>query len=105
MEKIIDTLLNIEQQAETNLSFIQREKERLPARIEVETEYVRQRIAQETTASLQQLKQDFEKRTADQIAAIEEESVSQIDKLVANFQSNKAYMTENLLTKLKTWSR
>jgi len=103
MEKIVDALLNIEQLAETNLSFIQREKERLPSRIEAETEHVRQRITQETSASLQQLKIDFEDRTAAQILIIEEENFRQMNTLEADFKLHKTTLTENLLEKLKTW--
>jgi len=105
MEKIIDTLLSIEQQAETSLSFIQREKERLPARIEAETGHVRQRIAQETIVSLQQLSDDFEKRTAAQILIIEEENARHITTLKADFEKQKKQICDNLLIKFTTWSR
>jgi len=104
MDEIISALLDMEQQAETTLSSIKKERERLPARIDAETKHVRERIFQETAVSLKQLRDESENYTASQVKDIEEENARHLIKLESDFAKQGDNIRTGLFAKLTSWT-
>jgi len=100
MEGIIEALLDMEQKAESTLTAIQREKDKLPARIVAETEHVRQLIAQEMTVAIKKLHEASEKTTATRIQAIQEDSAKQLADVEASFVERREALRSQLFTRL-----
>jgi len=104
MEGIIEALLDIEQKAETALTAIAREKDKLPARIAAETDHIRKLISQETTAAIRELHDASEKSTAARIQSIRDESAKQLTDLESRFAERRDQLHSQLFKRLTTWT-
>jgi len=104
MEGIIEALLDIEQQAEAALTAIQREKDRLPARISAETDHVHKLIAQETAAAVKELQESYEKSITVRIQSIQDDNLRQLAAVELHFANHREALRSQLLKRLTRWT-
>ena len=103
MEGIIKAILDMEARAESAMAGIQREKDKLPARIEAVTEHVRGKISREMAEALKKLQEESEKSTVSHISVIQEESEHQLAALESEFANRKEEISKNLFQELTKW--
>ena len=101
---VINALLEMEQKAESSLATIQREKDKLPARIAAETSHVRQLISQEMTTAIKKMQEESSIATALRIQAIEEASSKQLADLQSEFDTHKESLRAELFQRLTKWN-
>ena len=104
MEGIIEAILNMEQKAETALAAVQREKDKLPARIEAETNHVRQVFAKKTDEAILKLKEESEAKVDVRIQEIEEASAKQLEAIETDFNDRREELRLHLFERLTTWT-
>jgi len=98
---IIEAILDIEQKAQAAVAAIQREKDKLPSRIAAETEHIRQKISQETSATIREIREEAQNAADAQVAYIQEKSAIQLAEFEASF--NKEVLREELFQRLTKW--
>ena len=103
-EGIIEALLEMEQKAQKAEQNILRGKNNVPARIEAEVEYVRQKIFNEFEESKRQIQEESIKSTEMRIQQIQEESAKQLADLENDFAKNKNMLRAELFKKAITWT-
>ncbi|MCL2420986.1 MAG: hypothetical protein FWD03_03935 [Defluviitaleaceae bacterium] len=104
MEGIIEAILDMEQKAEAALSAVQKEKDRLPARIAAETAHVQQRIDREMNLAIQKMREESEAATAARIQTIQEDGARQLADVEADFNQRRDALRSQLLTRLTSWT-
>jgi len=102
--EIIDALLDMERDADYALTAIQREKDKLPARIAAETGHIRYRISQELAVSIQKLREEYAASTALRIQAIEEECDRRLTDIQSGFAAQQEALRINLFQRLTKWT-
>jgi len=104
MEGIIEVLLEIEQKAESALAHVQREKDRLPARITTETEHIHKLIAQEMATAIHKLHEASEQSTAAHIHDIKRNSTRQLADLELQFSQRQETLRSRAFERLTKWT-
>lgn len=101
---IIEALLDMESKAEAALASIQREKDKLPARIGAETGHIKGLIAQEGAAAIRKMEEEYEISTETTIKTIQEEITKELTEFKEHFVTNKDKLKGHLFKRLTTWT-
>ena len=94
----------MEARAHEALVSIQRERDKLPARIAAETDHIRQVVAAETETAVQKLKKESEKSTFARIAAIRQKNNEQLTAFELDFAKNRQKLRAELFKRLTKWT-
>ena len=95
---LIDAILEMERNAASALDTIKRDRDKLPARIAVETAHIRQVVFREMELKLRELEEEIKISTLAKVAAIQENCEKQLSECEASFAANFAANKEKIWT-------
>lgn len=97
---IIEAILDMEEKARTAAESIERERDKLPARMRAEVEHIRDVVSRETEVEISELYEDHEESIKKRISDIWEEGAKRLVDLEFDFAKHRERLKNELWTQM-----
>ena len=94
---LIEAILEMEHNAQNALKSIQRDRDKLPARIDAEVNHIRQDVFREMEEAIREIEEKSQAFTSDRIAAIQKESANRLIATQNDYDENSKRLRAKLL--------